>query len=403
MRTILLASGVVILSSVAADVSAQETRKEVVLQQRANKAKALGSYERGRIEAFLLRLESDYLVQRIFNPPRGIFLRYGGFPEGAGLAIGPAYRHSNRWLTLTTSAAASVQRYWDVETRLTFPRLAKGRLFAEVGGRVRDLPREDFYGLGPDSARATRTSYSLRESSIEATGGVSPLSWLSVAGSAGYLRPRLGSGRDPRMPSTEEVFSDTDAPALHGAPDYARVGARVSVDYTDKPLGPRSGGRYLISYSRYEDQDFACCSFGRWDVDIRQYIPLVARSRSLALRAYFASVKAGAGQNVPFFLQPTLGGGYSLRGLRSYRLRDRNALLLQAEYRWDVNPFLSGVLFYDTGQVALRLADFKLDELQHDYGFGVRLGWLQDVAIRAEVAFGGKEGTRLVLKFNDAF
>ena len=409
LRSILVLPGFILFSTIAGGVWAQETRAEAAYRLRADKAEALQRYEQGRVETFLSRMESEYLVQRVFNPPNGVFLRYGGFPEGAGLAAGPAHRYSNRWLTLTTSGAVSVQRYWDVETRLAFPRVVaaprreEGRFFAEVGARLRDLPREDFYGLGPDTERSTRSNYSLRETSIEATGGVSPLSWLSVAGSVEYLRPRVGRGRDPRLPSTEQLFTDADAPGLHGQPDFRRVGARVSVDYTDRLVAPRSGGRYVISYSKYEDQDAGSRSFGRWDLDVRQYIPLVGRSRFLALRAYAASAAPDGGQEVPFFLQPTLGGGDSLRGLPSYRLRDRNLLLLQAEYRWEVNYFLAGVIFYDAGQVARRRADFKLGELKHDYGFGVRLGWMQDAAVRAEVAFGGNEGPRLVLKFNDAF
>jgi hemolysin activation/secretion protein len=106
---------------------------------------------------------------------------------------------------------------------------------------------------------------------------------------------------------------------------------------------------------------------------------------------------------VPFYLQPTLGGAYSLRGLRPYRLRDRNLLLLQGEYRWEVNAFLTGTIFYDAGKVAFRRRDLDLDDLNHDYGIGVRFGWMSGVAMRADVAFGSGEGTRFVLRFDDVF
>ena len=46
------------------------------------------------------------------------------------------------------------------------------------------------------------------------------------------------------------------------------------------------------------------------------------------------------GQEIPFFMLPALGGGSSLRGFTSWRFRDRNSLLLQAEWRVIVNRFL---------------------------------------------------------------
>ena len=49
---------------------------------------------------------------------------------------------------------------------------------------------------------------------------------------------------------------------------------------------------------------------------------------------------------------PALGGGSSLRGYSSWRFRDQNALLLQAEWRIMVNRYLDLAFFYDAGKVA---------------------------------------------------
>jgi hypothetical protein len=378
-------------------------RTDRVQQQRAEKVRNLVPYQQNRFEGFLLQVEERYLVQRLFDPPRGVFMRFGGFPEGGGIAAGPAVRYSNHTMSLTASGAISVQRYWELDTRLTFPRLAGGKAFAEVGGRYRDLPREDFYGLGRDSTQAMRTSYAMRETSVDAVAGVTPVAWLTVAASVEHLSPRLGTGRDPRLPSTDQLFAEGTAPGLTRETDFARVGGRVAVDYTDKPLAPRAGGRYQFTFDKYTDRNLDAYSFNRWNVDLRQYIPIATTARSIALRAYMESATPDEGQEVPFYLQPTLGGGYSLRGLQPRRLRDRNLLLLQAEYRWDVNPFLTGALFYDAGQVAFSRSDFNLDEFNHDYGISVRFGWMKAVSLRTDLAFGSKEGTRLVFKFNDSF
>lgn len=391
------------LSVVVAPASAQQTRTEQIAQERAEKATQLHPYQPSKIEAFLFEVEDQLWVQRLFDPPRGLFARVGDLPEGAGFAGGPAYRYSNHTVSLTASTAISTRRYWELDGTIAFPHLASGRAFAQISGRRRILPEEDFFGLGPESRRLARTNYAFRETSIDAIGGISPTAWLAVAGAVEYMTPRLGRGRDARVPSIERLFSDSTAPGLQLQPDFVRVGARATVDYTDRPLGPRSGGRYLVSYDRYSDRDVDRYSFGRWTVDVQQYVPIVSDARTLALRAHIASATPNEGHEVPFYPQPTLGGAYSLRGLRPYRLRDRNLLLLQAEYRWEVNAFLTGVLFYDAGKVAFLRRDLDLDDLNHDYGIGLRLGSMSSVALRAEVAFGGGEGTRFVLRFDDVF
>ena len=51
---------------------------------------------------------------------------------------------------------------------------------------------------------------------------------------------------------------------------------------------------------------------------------------------------------------PSVGGGSTLRGFTSRRFRDRNSLLLQAEWRIMVNRFIDTAVFYDAGKVAAR-------------------------------------------------
>ena len=60
---------------------------------------------------------------------------------------------------------------------------------------------------------------------------------------------------------------------------------------------------------------------------------------------------------------PTLGGNDTLRGFRNYRFRGPHALLLQAEYRWELWSGLDGALFYDAGKVALRAFRSRLQAI----------------------------------------
>ena len=92
-------------------------------------------------------------------------------------------------------------------------------------------------------------------------------------------------------------------------------------------------------------------------------------------------------------MQPTLGGARSLRGYHTFRYRDRAAVLLQAEYRWRINEFVTGALFYDTGAVGATLDD--LGRFERNYGIGLRAGNRMGSAFRIDFAFGGREGNRI--------
>ena len=95
-------------------------------------------------------------------------------------------------------AATSLRRYWAVEGRLTFPELANKRLMVETWAAHRDYPEEDFFGIGPDSARENRTNYEIRVGSFRGARGsatFSDLCWRAAAFKH-LLNPRLGQGKD---------------------------------------------------------------------------------------------------------------------------------------------------------------------------------------------------------------
>ena len=107
------------------------------------------------------------------------------------------------------------------------------------------------------------------------------------------------------------------------------------------------------------------------EADAAQYIPLLHKNWVLAVRGRMAMSETGAGQEVPFYLLPALGGPTTLRGFSNYRFRDRNLLLVNAEYRWPIFRALDGALFYDAGTVTAQ--SLTLHHPHTDYGAGVRL------------------------------
>jgi hypothetical protein len=370
------------------DARAQEpqTRAETLAREREEKSKALAPPQRGRLERALLALENKRLFERVLNPAEGFYPKIGNITPGSGPAVGPAYRRPGvigDQVDFSGFAAASTRKYWMMDARLTMPELARGRVFADVHARRYDFPEEEFYGLGPASRVEDLTTYGVRSTDAGALAGLRVTPWLSFGSAVDYMTPRVT--------------------VAAGQPDFLRTEVSAEVN-TRLPRGnPRQGARYALSYQRFEARDGAPFDFNRVEADVQQYISLYKHRRVLALHG-FASVSDPSGASeVPFYMQRTLGGPDDLRGFRRFRFRDRNVLLLQAEYRWEIFTAVDGAIFYDAGKVASRLEDLDLRDLESDYGIGFRFGTANGVFLRVEGAFGSSSGPHFILRFGHVF
>jgi hypothetical protein len=380
------------------------TRADALQREREAKAEQLAPYEPTRLERVLLWLENDRLLERVLNPAEGWYPKIGNVTPGSGIALGPAYRRPGLFgghADFSAFAAGSFKRYWMIDARLTMPRLADGVLFTEIRGQRYDFPLEDFFGLGPDSRREDHTTYGLQNTVVGARGGVRPLGWLSFGGGVDLLTPTIGPGSGDQP--IANLFGSGASPGLIRQPDFLRYEISADVNYRQPRGNPRRGGQYTILFQRFDDRDLNAFTFRRVEADVQQYISLLRDRRVLALRAFASFSDAAAGQQVPFYLQRTLGGPDDLRGFRRFRFRDLNVLLLQAEYRWEIFTAVDGAIFYDAGRVAPRAEDLTLADLESDYGIGFRFGTSNGVFLRIEGAFGSTGGKHFIFRFGHVF
>lgn len=392
----------------ASPVAAQEpqTRQADLLRQRQEKADSTSAPEPNRLEGLVQSIEDGSLLRTYLLAPNGFHLRFAGIANGGGFAAGPAYK---AWRVLGGHAdalafvQASTKRYWAAEASLDFPRLASGRAFGRAYASTRYLAQEDYYGAGPASQLEDRVSFGYREAGYGGSVGVKPVSWLAVSGGVAWLDPDVRRGEDDRYPSIGETFDDTTAPGLAEQPAFNLYRASVDVDYAELRGNPRSGGRYRLTQTWYDDRDAGRYAFARTDLELWQYVGFMYDRRVLALHALVSTSTPRAGRTVPFYLQPTLGGSNSLRGFREFRFRDAHLLLLQAEYRWEIFSALDGAIFYDAGKVASRREDLDVHDLEQDWGFGFRFGTNRGVFLRIDSAFGSGEGARYYVKFGHVF
>jgi hypothetical protein len=382
--------------------AAPATRAEAWRRLRAEKSTRLHAYVPRAVEKFAIRFE-DEIIPRLTTPRSGFFPYAGRITSGGGFALGPGYRQlgvaGGDW---TTFGAGSLKQYWLLDTRLHWSRLANGRAYATAYGRYFRFPREDFYGIGPQSDRADRADFDLRQGAVGLTAGFRPVRWFGVGGTAEYFRPRLGPGGDDKVPNATQIFTLDRLPGYAGERDFVRVEGFADVQTAAPLMNPRRGGKYHVALARYADRSGNDDGFTRVDVDLQHYLPFFNERRVIALRALGSFSEVAGEAEMPFYLMRTLGGGQTLRGFRDFRFRDRHLLAVQAEYRFEILTALDGAVFYDAGQVAPRLERFRWRDFERDWGFGFRFGSNAGVFLRLDLAYGG-EGPRTWLRFGHVF
>ena len=336
---------------------------------------------------------------------RGFHPLLGGLATGSGFAMGTEYRKAGIGggaVNFRASGQASMAGYQRYALGLDAPRLANERLFASFNFTQRNYPQEDFFGIGSDSSETDRSSFRLEDSDYSAAFGVRPIQKLGVGIRGGVLNTNTARGTDTRVPSVEDIFAPGQVPALEQQPDYRYAGAFIQYDHRDEPLNPRSGGFYRVEGDYYDDRGGSAYSFRRWQAELQKYFPFFNQRRVIAFRSRVVLTDTNAGQQVPFFLMPILGGSEDLRGFREFRFRDNNSLLMNLEYRWEAFSGLDLALFGDAGNVFKDAGDISLEKLKTAYGFGFRFNTAKSVFWRIDVGF-SREGTRTFFKFGHVF
>ena len=401
-RVAVLSLALPILASGVAWSQEPSTREEADRQRREQQAKEVKPYEPNGLERALNFAENKaiFILDR-----EGFHPKLGSLTTGSGFAYGLGFRDRDLFSNtgaLEIWAAGSVKRYWATEARLTFPRVADNHLHFETWASHRDYPQENFFGLGPDSNRDDRSDYAIRTSHFGGRAGVRPVPHLLVGGGLEYLQPRLGSGKNDQFPDVGDAFSPSEAPGLDARADFLRSDAFIEVDYRE-PRNPKKGGWYRIDFSHYDDRTLDQFTFNRIDADLRQFVGFLAGRRVIAARLFVSTSDTSAGQTMPFYFMPTLGGNDTLRGFREYRFRAPHAILAQGEYRWEIWSGLDAVLFYDAGKVANRREDLDFENLESDYGIGFRFNTNSGVILRVDAAFGSRDGKHLYIVFGGVF
>jgi len=380
-----------------------QSRTEEIEKAKEDKAKALKPEQASKAENFLRRFKDDKKLESLQISYKGFSPKIGNMVTGAGFAAGLQYLKDdlfNGEMTARASAQISARGYEKYELEAIFPKLAKDRLLIDLIASHRNFKGLNYYGNGPQSRRTGRSNYQLEDTSFDAILGVSATRYWKLGTSNGALLTNVGGGRDRRFISTDLQYGPDVTPGIDQQTNFFRTSVFSQFDYRDNPLAPKSGGNYVIQHSWYNDLDLKRFGFRRLDVDLEQHIPFLNRTRRLVLRAKGTFIETDNNKQVPFYLQPIVGGSDDLRGYRFFRFTDRNAVVYNAEYRWEIFSGMDGALFFDAGKVMPRRSLLKLSDLETSAGFGLRFNARNATFLRLDVGF-SQEGFQIWFKFDD--
>jgi len=376
---------------------AGDTREASIAAEQAAKATQLKPYEREKAELYVAK------VQQIFM---GNVVRWHPFMQsaysGGGFTLGAGYMHHvGSYNSLDMRGSYSIKGYTRLESEFTAPRLFDRRgVFTALGG-WREATQVGFYGIGTNTSVDDKTNYDFQQPYGALRLEVRPTRrWLKVAGAAEYSQWEQNPGKGSGL-SVDEVYTPATLSGLGATITYLHTQAEAGFDWRTSPGFTTTGGYYGVTFHDYADADTRY-GFQQIDYNLVQHVPLGRDAWVLSLHALAQTTNTKDGQAIPFFMLPSLGGGSNLRAFGSWRFRDRNSLLLQAEWRVLVNAAFDTAIFYDAGKVTPHTRDLDLDGLKHDFGIGFRLHGPTVTPIRIEIAK-GNEGFHLVFTTGAAF
>ena len=124
-------------------------------------------------------------------------------------------------------------------------------------------------------------------------------------------------------------------PGLEQQPDYWWSSTYVDLDYRDQPGNVRSGGHFRVSYDAWRDQQDYGFSFRDLRVEGLHAFPIFDKKRVFIARVMAQSLDSPAGNTVPFYAMPTLGGSTTLRG---FRFEGRDPCASRCQLSFQVPP-----------------------------------------------------------------
>jgi hypothetical protein len=259
---------------------------------------------------------------------------------------------------------------------------------------------------------------------------------LSLVGAVTGRFVDVRSATSKADPAIGDLYTEATAPGL-ATPSARFVEFSEAVRMEPSWFGRRVYPSYLISTDQFLSDGEAKASFSRLTVDLAHEFPLYKKSRSsrfaselvgpnecssaddgrcapvtrnrdgaIDIRLLTVLSWARTNDSVPFYFQPTLGGGdvngsQLLSGFSDYRFRAPNLIAIQERFDHSLGFWepLGFIVIAEQGKVASHRGDVSFADLEHSVAAGltIRAGGFPQVLL----LFGwSREGRHIGLTVN---
>jgi hypothetical protein len=389
----------VLLAGVAAGQQPEEaTRAGLIEQAQAEKAADLHPFVPGKGEDAINNAADLFLTGGLHWYP------YFTSPySGGGVPLGVGYvRFVSPSNQMAFRTAFTISGYMRFETEFFAPRLFDRRGVLTVVGGWRQATQAAYYGAGMGSTLENRANFGFQQPYASATLDVRPTRGLFlIRGGFEETQWKEVEPGSSNYPPVHAVYTPQTLPGLGSSPIYAHSQAMVAFDSRTSPGYSRRGTFLGVTAHDYTESN-GQYGFNEITYDAVQHIPILREAWVISLRGRADTTYEKGNEQIPYFMLPALGGGDDLRAYSSWRYRDKNSLLLQAEWRVMVNRFVDTAVFYDAGKVTASRTDLNLKGLQNDYGIGFRFHGPLSTPLRIDLAW-GREGLGFVFAAAQVF
>jgi hypothetical protein len=351
---------------------------------------------------------------------RGLHPTIGTIVPESGVAFGLAL--NNEWhireaphtrFTTSVEGRGSTEGFWAAgavsHMQIDWYRVSDAGSFrmpqVTVAVRHFELPTLPFFGLGNQSSPDDRSLFELTETEFPILVDFPVGYGLTLSAQANVLFAES----DPSSAFASR-FSESTAPGIRASTTHLVPGLAVTYRSPDVLYGVYGEGR--VSYEAYQALAGGSFSFDRvearmavhYGIDDPPFVqggfPYVRRllgSSRFTFQGNLVISEPRSHNSVPFYLQPTLGGGDInnenwLRSYTNYRFRAPTTMAFGVSYeRRLIEPF--GIfVFAQWGNVGEDVSELGFDSLKHSIGVGLTLRLGGKPVLEVSFAW-GSEGT----------
>jgi len=252
---------------------------------------------------------------------------------------------------------------------------------------------DEFWGLGKKAPDSNEESYSFKQYYV-------------------FLHPQYQIGKNLFLGVVyqyQRVFDiDYEAGGLFdkenvvGRYGYniSGIGASLTYDTRNNAFAPDKGMMAQFYFDEFAPILGSNYLYTSYVLDLRRFLRIY-KDQVLALQV-LGNFNTGA---VPLRSLAYLGGSSTMRGYYAGRFRDKNAGVLQAEYRVPLFWRLGAVGFADMGNVGPELSDINLSHFKYSYGGGLRVALNQSEKLNLRLDYGLAKGgsNGFYLQLGEAF